>query len=65
MIAQTSRDEWFKRHFYVFLTTTLIESNQHGYANQEVMDQLEDVERIRNLNWCEFVHQTLIKTHRT
>lgn len=64
-IMSTCRDggEWFKRHFCVAVATVFIEGTQSGYANQQFLHQLEDVERIRELDWCGYLLKRLVKTH--
>nr|GLL29477.1 uncharacterized protein LOC109155364 [Ipomoea trifida] len=55
--------DWFKRHFSVIVATTLIESNQNGNANQQILHMLDDVMQIENLDWCGYLLQSLVHTH--
>ncbi|XP_019158593.1 PREDICTED: uncharacterized protein LOC109155364 [Ipomoea nil] len=63
LLADKAGGAWFKRHFSVIVATTLIESNQNGYANQQILHMLDDVMQIENLDWCGYLLQRLVHTH--
>nr|GME03285.1 uncharacterized protein LOC109190399 [Ipomoea batatas] len=56
-------DVWFKRHFAVLVVSVLGGTMKNGYANQLVFHNFEDVDEIKNLNWCKFVLECLVERH--
>nr|GLL39556.1 uncharacterized protein LOC109168900 [Ipomoea trifida] len=56
-------DVWFKRHFAVLVVSVLGGTMKNGYANQLVFHHFEDVDEIKNLNWCKFVLECLVERH--
>ncbi|KAH6798821.1 Rhodanese/Cell cycle control phosphatase superfamily protein [Perilla frutescens var. frutescens] len=53
--------EWFKRQFLVLVTSCLIESFGNGYISPQIMDSLGDIDRVSELNWCQYVIRCLTK----
>ncbi|XP_031114068.1 uncharacterized protein LOC116017598 [Ipomoea triloba] len=56
-------DVWFKRHFAVLVVSVLGGTMTNGYANQSVFHHFEDVDGIKNLNWCKFILESLVERH--
>nr|GMD36141.1 uncharacterized protein LOC109154771 [Ipomoea batatas] len=54
--------QWFKRHLAILITTMFVESNSNGYVNTYVIKNFEDVTKIGDLNWCEYVLRTLVSS---
>lgn len=63
MMGEVDGGNNFKRYFWMFLASTMIESKQHGYSNLAPCVVLENVALIRQKNWCEYLYTNLIKTH--
>nr|GMD54674.1 uncharacterized protein LOC109189836 [Ipomoea batatas] len=53
---------WFRHHFTTLMVSTLIRCMNNGYAYQNIFDDLEVVENIKDLNWCRFVLDSLVET---
>ncbi|XP_057789729.1 uncharacterized protein LOC131006583 [Salvia miltiorrhiza] len=60
MLADTDGGVWFRRHFIVALQFSLIESYPNGMVHPFVMRCLEDLGKIQNWNWGEYVVQSLL-----
>nr|GMD39206.1 uncharacterized protein LOC109191529 [Ipomoea batatas] len=56
-------DVWFKRHFAVLVVSVLGGTMTNGYANQLIFHHFEDVDGIKNLNWCKFILESLVERH--
>ncbi|XP_019164692.1 PREDICTED: uncharacterized protein LOC109160887 [Ipomoea nil] len=56
---------WFKLHFSIVVVTTLVASTPNGYANQKIVHMLSNVDRIKDLDWCGYLIQSLVSTHRS
>ncbi|KAH6780504.1 hypothetical protein C2S52_011741 [Perilla frutescens var. hirtella] len=61
MLEQREGGEWFKRQFLVLLTTCLIECFGNGYLSPQIMDNLNDIDKVSELNWCQYVIRSLTK----
>ncbi|CAH9086225.1 unnamed protein product, partial [Cuscuta epithymum] len=64
MLKCTNGGDWFKRHFIIFMVSILLDSTTNGYANPLILSNLVNVDRIRDLNWCDYVMSTLIDKRR-
>ncbi|KAL6511267.1 hypothetical protein OROHE_020491 [Orobanche hederae] len=51
---------WFRRQFMVLLISCLIENGSNSYVTPQIMKCLEDVTRLVDWNWCEFVFRCLV-----
>ncbi|VFQ77328.1 unnamed protein product [Cuscuta campestris] len=60
VLQYTDGGVWFCRLFVLLVVSVLVESPSHGYVNNWVLKSLEDVDGIAQLNWCEYVHRSLI-----
>nr|GMC68088.1 uncharacterized protein LOC109154771 [Ipomoea batatas] len=54
--------EWFKRHLAILIATMFVESNSSGYVNTNLIKNFEDVTKIGDLNWCEYIRRTLVSS---
>lgn len=61
MLREIDGGVWFRRHFLILLTACLIENSGNGYVNPMLIEYFEDVATLRNLNWCQYVHDCLIE----
>nr|GME04885.1 uncharacterized protein LOC109193148 isoform X1 [Ipomoea batatas] len=52
----------FRRHFCMLVLTTLVCCMRNGYANQMYFQCFDDVRRIRDLNWCKLLVDSLVET---
>nr|GME00450.1 uncharacterized protein LOC109155364 [Ipomoea batatas] len=62
MVECTDGGDWFKRHLAILISTMLVESLPSGYVNTSLLRNFQDVTKIKDLNWCEYVLKTLVKT---
>ncbi|KAH6805891.1 hypothetical protein C2S51_030722 [Perilla frutescens var. frutescens] len=53
--------KWFKVHFMVLLTNSLIESTGNGYVHPQLVHIFDDVDRICEYNWCEYTIRCLVQ----
>ncbi|VFQ85587.1 unnamed protein product [Cuscuta campestris] len=60
VLQYTDGGVWFCRLFVLLVVSVLVEIPSHGYVNNWVLKSLEDVDGIAQLNWCEYVHRSLI-----
>ncbi|RAL52595.1 hypothetical protein DM860_018298 [Cuscuta australis] len=60
VLQYTDGGMWFVRLFVLLVVSVLVDSSSHGYVNNWVLKTLEDVDGIAQLNWCEYVHRSLI-----
>nr|GMD86867.1 uncharacterized protein LOC109193148 isoform X1 [Ipomoea batatas] len=52
----------FRRHFCMLVLNTLVGCMRNGYANQMYFQCFDDVRRIRDLNWCKLLVDSLVET---
>ncbi|CAH9086994.1 unnamed protein product [Cuscuta europaea] len=64
MLECTQGGIWFIRHFLLLLISVVIDSYQNGYVNHQILNNLETIEGIKELNWCEYVMSTLIENRK-
>nr|GLL21544.1 uncharacterized protein LOC109154771 [Ipomoea trifida] len=62
MVACKDGGEWFKRHLAILVSTMFVESNLAGYVNTNLIKNFEDVTKIGDLNWCEYIPRTLVSS---
>nr|GMD98917.1 uncharacterized protein LOC109154771 [Ipomoea batatas] len=62
MVACKDGGEWFKRHLAILVSTMFVESNLAGYMNTNLIKNFEDVTKIGDLNWCEYIRRTLVSS---
>nr|GMC80440.1 rac-like GTP-binding protein 5 [Ipomoea batatas] len=62
MVASKDGGEWFKRHLAILISTMFVESNLAGYVNTNLIKNFEDVTKIGDLNWCEYIRRTLVSS---
>nr|GMC78947.1 uncharacterized protein LOC109150412 [Ipomoea batatas] len=62
MESLLDRGGWFRHHFTTLMVSTLIRCMNNGYAYQNIFDDWEVVENIKDLNWCRFVLDSLVET---
>nr|GMC50860.1 uncharacterized protein LOC109154771 [Ipomoea batatas] len=62
MVACKDGGEWFKRHLAILISTMFVESNLAGYVNTNLIKNFEDVTKIGDLNWCEYIRRTLVSS---
>nr|GLL37358.1 uncharacterized protein LOC109155335 [Ipomoea trifida] len=62
MVACKDGGEWFKRHLAILVSIMFVESNLAGYVNTNLIKNFEDVTKIGNLNWCEYIRRTLVSS---
>ena len=60
MALKCSDETWFKRLFVNLFVAGLIECNQKGTVNKSLL--ITDVANCSNMNWCEFVMNSLPPT---
>ncbi|VFQ65229.1 unnamed protein product [Cuscuta campestris] len=51
---------WFVRHFVLLVVALLVDTPSHGYVNPAVLKNIANIDSVVRLNWCEYVHRTLI-----
>ncbi|RAL54778.1 hypothetical protein DM860_017617 [Cuscuta australis] len=51
---------WFVLHFVLLVAALLVDSPSHGYVNPAVLKNIANIDSVVRLNWCEYVHRTLI-----
>ncbi|KAH6761356.1 hypothetical protein C2S51_018305 [Perilla frutescens var. frutescens] len=61
MIELKDGGVWFKRHFVLLLIACLIEHPGNGYITPQIMSNLEDMSKVHELEWCEYVMRSLVK----
>lgn len=61
MLREKNGGLWFRRHFLILMIACPIEISGNGYVNRMLIEYLEDVDDVRNLNWCQYVHDSLIE----
>nr|GMD42261.1 uncharacterized protein LOC109154771 [Ipomoea batatas]GMD46929.1 uncharacterized protein LOC109154771 [Ipomoea batatas] len=62
MVACKDGGEWFKRHLAILVSIMFVESNLAGYVNTNLIKNFEDVTKIGDLNWCEYIRRTLVSS---
>nr|GMD63636.1 uncharacterized protein LOC109154771 [Ipomoea batatas] len=62
MVGCRDGGEWFKRHLAILIATMFVESNLSGYVNTNLIKNFEDVTKIGDLNWCEYIRRTLVSS---
>ncbi|XP_031114080.1 uncharacterized protein LOC116017606 [Ipomoea triloba] len=62
MVGCKDGGEWFNRHLAILIATMFVESNLSGYVNTNLIKNFEDVTKIGDLNWCEYIRRTLISS---
>ena len=50
----------FKRNFIVYVVSTLVKGQQTWKVNHLVLKGLVDLKEVKDLNWCEFIIDSLI-----
>lgn len=65
MLEEEDGGVWFKRHFMVLLVSSLMEHTSHGYVLPNIMPYLQDVEKIRDMDWCKYALKCLVENKRT
>lgn len=58
-MLETDGGDMFKRHFMVLMHASLIDMNLDGYIHPYIMHHFEDVDRVKNLDWGEYVMKCL------
>lgn len=61
MLEDLEGGEWFKRHFVILLVSSLIENTSHGYVTPNIMAYLDDVSKIKDMDWCKYTLECLLK----
>lgn len=64
MLMDKEGGVWFKRHFIVLLVSSLIENSSNGYANPTIMQNLEDLEKVKHMDWCTYTLKSLAMNKR-
>nr|GMD09513.1 uncharacterized protein LOC109154771 [Ipomoea batatas] len=62
MVGCKDGGEWFKRHLAILIATMFVESNLSGYVNTNLIKNFENVTKIGDLNWCEYIRRTLVSS---
>nr|GMD86914.1 uncharacterized protein LOC109193148 isoform X2 [Ipomoea batatas] len=62
MVSLVDGGLWFRRHFSMLVLSTLVACMRNGYANQMYFHHFDDVKRIRDLNWCKLLVDSLVET---
>nr|GMD66342.1 uncharacterized protein LOC109154771 [Ipomoea batatas] len=62
MVGCRDGGEWFKRHLAILIATMFVESNLSGYVNTNLIKNFEDVTKIGDLNWCQYIRRTLVSS---
>lgn len=62
MLKREDGDTWFKRHFIILLTASLIENTKTGYIFPHTIDCLGDIDRVCEWNWCEYLLRRLVSS---
>nr|GMC60777.1 uncharacterized protein LOC109154771 [Ipomoea batatas] len=62
MVACRDGGEWFKHHLSILIATMFVESNSSDYVNTNLIKNFEDVTKIGDLNWCEYIRRTLVSS---
>ncbi|CAH9094183.1 unnamed protein product, partial [Cuscuta europaea] len=60
MLSYKEGGEWFSRHFIVFVVSLLLDNTQNGYVNPMIVSHLNEVEKIKEIDWCDHVLNCLI-----
>uniref|UniRef100_A0A803LJK4 Uncharacterized protein n=1 Tax=Chenopodium quinoa TaxID=63459 RepID=A0A803LJK4_CHEQI len=51
----------FKRKFVVLCVSTLMDGKQNVNINSDILTFLPDVDKIKDLNWCKYILDSLVK----
>uniref|UniRef100_A0A803M2P8 Uncharacterized protein n=1 Tax=Chenopodium quinoa TaxID=63459 RepID=A0A803M2P8_CHEQI len=51
----------FKRNFVVLCVSTLMDGKQNVNINSDILTFLSDVDKIKDLNWCKYILDSLVK----
>nr|GLL39970.1 uncharacterized protein LOC109154771 [Ipomoea trifida] len=62
MVACKDGGEWFKRHLAILVSTMFVESKLAGYVNTNLIKNFENVTKIGDVNWCEYIRRTLVSS---
>nr|GMC92251.1 uncharacterized protein LOC109193148 isoform X2 [Ipomoea batatas] len=62
MVKRVDGGILFRRHFCMLVLNTLVGCMRNGYANQMYFQCFDDVRRIRDLNWCKLLVDSLVET---
>ena len=60
MKNQRQGDDLFKRNFIGYVVSTLIKGQQTWKVNHIVLKSLVNLKEIKDLDWCEFILDSLI-----
>ncbi|XP_057770541.1 uncharacterized protein LOC130990339 isoform X2 [Salvia miltiorrhiza] len=61
MLSCEDGGRWFKIHFMLMVAHCLIESTANGCVFPRIIGCLEDLDTVRDWNWCEYVIDSLIR----
>ncbi|KAL3645729.1 hypothetical protein CASFOL_010909 [Castilleja foliolosa] len=61
MLKHETGGVWFKRLFLILMTTCLIGGRGNGYVSTEIIGCLEDITKVHELDWGEYVIRCLVE----
>ncbi|KAL3646654.1 hypothetical protein CASFOL_009198 [Castilleja foliolosa] len=64
MLTQDATSVWFKRMFLILITTCLVESCGNGYVATRLIQNFEDPDSAKELNWGQCMKKCLSETVR-
>nr|GMD10385.1 uncharacterized protein LOC109193148 isoform X1 [Ipomoea batatas] len=62
MVGRVDGGLWFRRHLCMLVLSTLVSCMCNDYANQMYFHHFDNVARLRDLNWCKLVVDSLVET---
>uniref|UniRef100_A0A7N0UNC6 Uncharacterized protein n=1 Tax=Kalanchoe fedtschenkoi TaxID=63787 RepID=A0A7N0UNC6_KALFE len=52
-------NKWFYFDFLVLFTSTIVEGMKNGFANQKILNFINDPNEAKQMNWCQYVLDSL------
>jgi len=65
IVERQDSGDMFKRDFVIFVVTTLIRGYKNTFCNYRILHSLQDVSKIKELNWCAYTIKSLLDTAET
>uniref|UniRef100_A0A7N0TIJ9 Uncharacterized protein n=1 Tax=Kalanchoe fedtschenkoi TaxID=63787 RepID=A0A7N0TIJ9_KALFE len=55
MAGSRKPNKWFYFDFLVLFTSTIVEGMKNGFANQKILNIINDPNEAKQMNWCQYV----------
>ncbi|XP_031124233.1 uncharacterized protein LOC116026948 [Ipomoea triloba] len=60
IVERQDSGDMFKRDFVIFVVTTLIRGYKNTFCNYRILYSLQDVSKIKEMNWCAYTIKSLL-----